>query len=184
MGVDRWEAQRRGSSSGRRSVGRGGGLGFRFYIEGQEDWDRILRQLPRRTSKAVIKRGLTRALKPVQEDAQSLVPVDTGKLKESITISHKVRSRSGVAVSVRGGLEMYVGPSWPDGAHGHLIEFGTVKTKPQPFLRPAWDRNVAQMSKIAREEISKAISKAIGTLVKKAEKGTLGKSTVRHFLGR
>lgn len=62
----------------------------------------------------------------VQRDARKVVPVDTGRLRDSITVD---RLDQGVYV---------IGPEAP---YGHIVEFGSVRQSPQPYMLPALDRN-------------------------------------------
>jgi len=76
----------------------------------------------------------------------------TGNLRKSIGYRMKTYKTSGVLVLV-------LGPRWPLGAHGHLVEFGTQARftadgvfrgigPAKPFLRPAWDANIGQAKRI------------------------------------
>ena len=60
-------------------------------------------------------------------DAQTLAPVDTGNLKGSIT----TEVRPGDLVGVVEATADYAA----------FVEFGTSRMRPQPFMRPAQDRN-------------------------------------------
>lgn len=57
--------------------------------------------------------------------------------------------------------KLVVGPAWPAGAHGTLLEFGTYRQKPRPFLRPAWDANRTRVGQILVEEYRKRIEKVV-----------------------
>lgn len=92
--------------------------------------------------------ALKKAGKPVVARAKSLAPVGgarkgqkAGKkhLRDTITLAARDYGETKVLV---------VGPAYPAGAHGHLVEFGSVdrerksggstgRMPPQPFLRPA-----------------------------------------------
>ena len=72
----------------------------------------------------------------------------TGNLRKSIGWRIKAYRRNSVLVLV-------LGPRWPLGAHGHLVEFGTVQRygpdgkstgigPALPFLRPAFDANIGK----------------------------------------
>ena len=74
-------------------------------------------------------------------------------LYQSIKIKYKDYERSRVAVC-------FVGPSWPDGAHGHLIEFGgyhplwgrsgfEIYEPPNPFMRRAGIGTAAKQRSVA-----------------------------------
>lgn len=64
----------------------------------------------------------------VQRDAQIACPVDTGNLRASIGIRRPTL------------LQALVGPS---ANYGAFVEYGTSRMSPQPYMRPALDRNEA-----------------------------------------
>jgi HK97 gp10 family phage protein len=67
----------------------------------------------------------------VERDAKARVPIATGALHDAI---HKDdRQREGIYV-IGGDDEIW---------YGHLVENGTVRTSPQPFLVPALEENRA-----------------------------------------
>lgn len=96
-------------------------------------------------------RGLERALrlasKPVADDARERIPAPGYPGDDP----DKVPLRETLKVVIRTYPDYYLavtGTSWPEGAHGHLVEFGHIaQTKtgalihvaPKPWLRPAID---------------------------------------------
>lgn len=74
------------------------------------------------------KRALEKTAFDIQAMAQFAVPVQTGFLKNSIGVSFS-----------EGGLAAEIGPT---ADYGVFIEFGTSVMSPQPYLIPAFDRNV------------------------------------------
>jgi len=63
--------------------------------------------------------------------ARQSVPVKSGKLRNSIRV---VRLHGDPKLDVR----VYAGNRLKDGAfYAHMVEYGTVKMKARPFLRPA-----------------------------------------------
>jgi hypothetical protein len=81
----------------------------------------------------------------VEGQAKELCPIDTGRLKGSITTQSPTQGTSPRGVgSVAGDviqkpsdpMEVLVGTPVAYGPH---MEFGTIKTDAQPFLRPALD---------------------------------------------
>jgi HK97 gp10 family phage protein len=63
--------------------------------------------------------------------ARGLVPVDSGKLKDSIRVT---RLKGDPKQNIR----VYAGNRNKGGAfYAHMVEYGTVKMKARPFLRPA-----------------------------------------------
>ncbi len=88
----------------------------------------------------------------------------TGNLKKSIGQKVARYSGSGVAIG-------FIGPRWPLGAHGHLVEHGTKARyakdgdfrgvmQPKPFLAPWYEHN--------KEEIERGLVGAL-KLVLEAE---------------
>lgn len=161
---------------------------FTFELSGVEELLAAFDELPNAVGRNVLIDVCARASKPIVETAKSLAPEDLthpGSLKDSIGI-RKWRGKkwSGVVI----------GPQWPAGAHGHLVEFGTgprylksgkyVGRMPmKPFMRPAWDNNKDRALEIMRTEIWDALAKAAKKLAKAAEKGTLGKASRRALGG-
>ena len=92
--------------------------------------------LTRRASQVVRKAALD-----TMADAKTLAPVDTGNLRNSITTD----ARQGDLVAVVEATADYA-------AH---VEFGISRTRPQPFMRPAQDRNtdpfIEAVSQLAEE---------------------------------
>ena len=92
--------------------------------------------LTRRASQVVRKAALD-----TMADAKTLAPVDTGNLRNSITTD----ARQGDLVAVVEATASY----------SAYIEWGTSKMRPQPFMRPAQDRNtgpfIDAISQLAEE---------------------------------
>jgi HK97 gp10 family phage protein len=90
---------------------------IRFYPD-------ALAQLLESTSGPVAKDLLRRTIK-VESAAKRLCPVDTGRLRSSITHSVERDAK---------GLAGIVGTDVEYGIH---VELGTRRSRPQPYLRPA-----------------------------------------------
>jgi HK97 gp10 family phage protein len=75
---------------------------------------------------------IDRGTDQVERDAKARVPRKTNKLHDAI---HKDPQDDGTYV-VAGDDE-----AW----YGHLVEYGTVRTTPQPFLVPALEENRADI---------------------------------------
>jgi len=71
--------------------------------------------------------------------AKEITPVDTGRLRNSIT--HNVD-----------GKEVYVGTNVEYAPH---VEYGTIKQKAQPFLRPAATEHSQTYKQIITDEFDK-----------------------------
>lgn len=122
-------------------------------------------------SKALAK-AARKAFLPVIEEARRLAPTDSEALRDAIKVTVK-KPKSGDAVVVVG-LRI-VGPKKQSKKHfelklrtatvpsrrWHLAEFGTSKQAAQPFIRPAFDRNVSSMLAALKSELDKAIYDAV-----------------------
>jgi len=124
-------------------------------IQGWRDLENALRALGNDAQvKAVMKKAMMDAGEIVASDARSRVHKRHGGLQESIdvrpTLSPRQKRERGRGLKGPGTVEVFIGPTWPEGAHGHLVEFGTgirytksgksVGASPAlPFMRPAWE---------------------------------------------
>ncbi|MBT3142913.1 hypothetical protein KL867_17730 [Ruegeria litorea] len=154
-------------------------MSVKMKIEGAGDIERALAAMARGTSKGVMRRAMKKTLKPVADDA------DASQFEIAITSKLTPRQK-GQARGDRGRskIALYVGPVQPDGSeapHAHLIEFGTGPRRHKsgkfvgavmadPFLRPAWDKNQAQMLKTLRREVWAEIEKSVERATRKAAK--------------
>lgn len=67
----------------------------------------------------------------IKSEAKRIVPVDTGNLRDSIT--------------VRDGIDQNEKLIGTDVHYARHVEFGTVQHSPQPYLRPALDRIIGDI---------------------------------------
>lgn len=81
----------------------------------------------------------------IEREAKSLAPVDTGRLRGSITSKN---NSSGQYMSVEIGTDV---------EYAEHVEFGTYKTKAQPFLFPAYN---AQEQRIIND-LNKAVGRGV-----------------------
>ena len=91
------------------------------------------------------------ALAPVVAAAKSRVPVDSGKLRDSI----HVEVEGDRARIVAGNTE-----AW----YGHLVEFGSAEggkgrgpIPPHPFLMPAWEANRLAVEKAVQTSLKRLV---------------------------
>lgn len=90
---------------------------------------------------------LRRTAYAMQADAQALAPVDTGNLRESISTTITGDGRAGR-------MSAEIGPT---ADYGGYVEYGTSTRAGQPYLAPAFDRQVpgfeAALAALAGETI-------------------------------
>ena len=113
---------------------------------------------------AAVIRGLTKIAINVEGDAISLVPVDSGRLKGSITYAVKggesntrspAKPGDGVS-SPTDEMTAHVGTNVEYAQH---VEYGTVKMSAQPFLRPALNQNRKSGNRIMQTEIREGLKR-------------------------
>lgn len=102
-----------------------------------------------------IAKDLAKAVKAggkiVRDEAKAKAPVDTGALRDNMTMTVREKDRSQVEVDVGPGKKQY---------YGIFLEHGTSNMAAKPFLRPAFDENRDKAQKAIADEIEKAIAKA------------------------
>jgi HK97 gp10 family phage protein len=130
-------------------------------VQGWKDLEKALRDLGDDAQiKKAMKTALSDAGEIIARDARSRVRKKHGGLQESIDVRptlspRQKRERTG-GLRGPGTAEIFVGPTWPDGAHGVLVEFGTAvrhhkngaivgAMPPFPFMRPAWEAGKARV---------------------------------------
>ena len=103
---------------------------------------RKLAALPRRMEDAMA-RAVDEAAVRAAEAARSLAPVDSGELKRGITV-RKYGKTEGAAVSAA--------------PHSAMVEYGTSRMPPQPFMLPAAQavrREFVESARAAAREVLK-----------------------------
>lgn len=148
-------------------------------ITGLKDLEKQLDNLSKAAGKGAVRRSMMRAAKPLVALAKSQAPVRTGKLQGSIGVGATLNGRQTklhrrLFRDASASVELFVGPSYlsaDGGRHGHLLEFGTMKMPPQPFMRPAWDQDKMNMLERLKEELWLQIQKAVARAEARAARG-------------
>jgi HK97 gp10 family phage protein len=109
------------------------------------------------TAKNTIKRALTHAAKPIEEEARASAPVQKGHLKVSITTGTKLTRRQKAQHTKESPVEVFVGAGPLPQAH--LQEFGTSKHPPKRFLTPAVDNNLQEVIRRFSEQLKVEVEK-------------------------
>ena len=102
---------------------------------------------PKRFDGEIITAGMDRlekAAEVIASGARQRVPVASGKLKNSIRVTR-------LKDDPRRNIRIYAGNRKKDGPYyAHMVEYGTVKMKAKPFLRPALNAAKPQIQSILR----------------------------------
>lgn len=93
-----------------------------------------------RATKAAVERGLEAVGLQAEGYAKMICPVDTGNLRNSIT-----HTSDGEAAYVGTNVE-----------YAPYVEYGTSKTKAQPFLRPAAEDHTTEYKAIFEDQLKNA----------------------------
>lgn len=116
-------------------------------LEGIENLIDEVEKLGKQGSK-IENKALKGAGEVVKDAIVREVPVRTGKLKESITVS-RVKNKDGAK-------HVEVGPG-KDGWYGKFIEFGTVKMKAKPFMEPGYENSKDAALDTIQEELKRGL---------------------------
>lgn len=143
--------------------------------DGFEELERKFKALAKKADGAQVEAALMAAGEVIAEEMRQRVAVDDGGLKKSIIVARQER---------RTEKRVFIGPRWPEGAHAHLVEFGTVArtTRParkkalawaggehpvgmvrngampaRPFIRPAADAAKGRAYRVLADELEKVI---------------------------
>jgi HK97 gp10 family phage protein len=144
-------------------------------ISAKVEWlvgsDQALAELGKKsTEKNVLIRTLKAAAKPIDDQASSLAPVDTGKLQVSIITGTQLTRRQRASAYKAGALgvaEVHVGTKL---SRGLFQEFGTFDQPAQPFMRPAWEANKDKALEIVGSQLWIEIRKAADRAARKQAK--------------
>ncbi len=137
---------------------------------GLADLNRALEALPKATARNTLKRVLTKAAKPIEDDADAKAPKRTGALEKSIITGTRLTRPQAKQAKKDGKFfaEVHVGTADPAGI---FQEFGTFSNAAQPFLRPAWEANKDRALQIIKDELGTEIEKPAARLARKAARG-------------
>lgn len=123
-----------------------------FEIKGAKELEQMLKELGPKVANRLGDKALRAAARPIIREAKRLVPVRTGALRKSIT-----------AVRGRGGGQnqrlVLIGFKSPASARAHFIEYGTIRSAAQPFIRPALDNQAGAALEAMRDELARGIAR-------------------------
>lgn len=127
-------------------------------VTGAADIRRKLNKLRETTKHEVVQAALASGAEIVADEAKRLVPEKTGNLRASIGVGTQALNYSRSRLS-RGHDEVFVGPRQGpseehDGFYGHMVEFGTARAAPHPFMRPAFDAKSKEALRAAIDHIA------------------------------
>lgn len=150
-------------------------------LEGLGPVVRRLQEVGRKSTRtAILRKAVNAATGPLLKSAKAMCPVSEdpplkkGLLRKSLGRKLSYNKRSGVVtglVGPRRGFKVQVGvrkkgkrpgsPIYQDPVrYAHLVELGTRRAGPKPFLRPAWDGGKAAALATVAASIRDGIARA------------------------
>ena len=123
-------------------------------VTGDKALDKTLNGMEAKIQKKVARHAMRVAAKSIiLPDAKRRVPVLSGALKKSLKVKAITRSRSRVGVDVFAGDGFFKGDQYYSG----MVEFGTKKMPPNPFLRAAGYANEPRVLSLIEDDIRRAL---------------------------
>lgn len=156
---------------------------MKVKVEGLRECQEALAELPKATSRNVLKRALLKSGQPMAEMAEQKAPKLTGHLQKSIAVSstlskkeqknHRSMIGSLLQMTVAGWRSapkkaVYVFVGAGPIVQASKQEFGTAHHGPQPYMRPAFDSQRMKVVETIKDLIWAEIDKARTRLAKKA----------------
>lgn len=149
-------------------------------IEGLNELNATLRELPKSLAKNALTRVLKKRAQPMAEQMRGLAPDDpdtpsTHDLKGSIGVGTKLSKRQArlhraETKDDKQFAEVFVGAG--NRPQAHLNEFGSINNTPHPFVRPVWDQYHDTLIDKLKEDFWAEIKKTADRYAKKmARKG-------------
>jgi HK97 gp10 family phage protein len=146
-------------------------------FEGAKELDEALQELEGAAAVKVVRDSLLESVDPVIQSAKGRVPVDRGDLQQSISAGTRLTKRQRALhqpIVSRKGVEVHVGPGISTNRrgvrHSHLVEFGTYKMAPRPFMRPAWLSNLEAVFNGLAQAMTRNLEAAAKRAAAKARK--------------
>lgn len=135
-------------------------------LDGLEDLDDALTELPKATARNVVIRTLKEQGQPIADAGEANAPRDKGHLADSYTVGTKLSRRQKKLHKKESHVEVFVGPT----PHPKSVqtEFGNAHQAPHPHLRPAWDGNWKRVFEGIKGSLATQIEKARARLARKA----------------
>lgn len=146
--------------------------GIGIELTGARELHDALGELTKATERTLLRRIATKALEPIVARAKELAPVDSGELRDSITIGTKLskRARRAARADKADGVTVYAGSA---DRNAVPREFGTIRSRAEPFMRPAWDEGKHGALDYVRRNLGSEIEKTAARVARRALK--LGK---------
>lgn len=132
-------------------------MGYGFKIEGLPELQKAI-EAKRKEIGAVFEKDLNSGADAIVASAKSKAPVLSGNLRNAIG-KNEVWERNG-KYSIYVGIAVNEVFTRADGWYARMQEMGTSKMKAQPYLRPAFNENKAQINNEIVSDLKEVIDEA------------------------
>ncbi|WP_165250200.1 HK97-gp10 family putative phage morphogenesis protein [Paludisphaera soli] len=128
----------------------GGGRGISLNVDGDVELIRALSSVAKGVQKRVLRRATRAGMDVVTRLARQFAPVLTGRLRAAIkTVDANSRGPWRVRTETRVGAGDFKGVTF----YAAIVEFGSKRSRPRPYLTPAFESGKGDALRIARAEI-------------------------------
>jgi HK97 gp10 family phage protein len=138
--------------------------------KGFKELEKILAdKLPQATARNVLRRVAKGALEPMADTAARLAPEDEGRLAFSIDVSEGRTRRAKTNFLRIRGVQMAMGPASGLATlqYATFVEFGTIDTPAQPYMRPAWETGKMDALEYVQDNLWREVQAAVGRVQRK-----------------
>lgn len=140
-----------------------------FSIRGAREIEAVMRELGPIAAAKVGDQALRAAARVWVKEARRQVRVDTGELRDSITVvaprgRNRQRASSSIAANQR---EILIGFETPTSRRAHIEEFGTSKMPAHPFIRPSGDSSAPEMLNTMAKTLDRGVTREAEKLAQK-----------------
>lgn len=139
----------------------------RFRLDMPPGLPALLEQLPIELRLKWLPAGIRKGSRIIQKRMKELCPKGGPREGEKSGKKHLRDTIGVVQRKYKSGrlLAAYIGPEYPAGAHGHLVEFGhkgvfgdmSKRVPPKPFARPAFDEKQGEAQAAIVDELKRGI---------------------------
>lgn len=153
-------------------------------LSGFKELNKALNELPKAGHSWALRRAGQKAMQPMADLAARLAPNDPrtsapDDLSTSIGLSFRAKIGRGGREEVERDTRanIYMGPDvgLPRYIRAQVMEFGSYKDRPQPYMRPAFEQDgaavIERLKPLLRAEIDKVVARIAAKAARAAAKG-------------
>jgi HK97 gp10 family phage protein len=141
-------------------------------LTGFKELNKALNELPKGAHSGALRRAGTKAMQPMADLAARLAPNDPktvapDDLSTSIGLSSRAKAGrgglEGIEKGTRANIHMGPASSLPQYPRAIVMEFGSKKDTPQPYMRPAFEQDgsavIDRLGPLLKAEIDKVVAR-------------------------